>query len=326
MKLLEVNNLRVRFDTPRGAVQAVDQVSLSVDRGEMVALVGESGSGKSMTGYAIVGLVPLFGGVVETGEVWFDGKNLLRLAAEEMRKVRGDALTLILQDPSSALNPFLTIGVQLAEVLETHRGLSRKDALVRAARALGDVGVSSPEERLAGFPHQLSGGLRQRVLIAMAMLTEPKLIIADEPTTALDVTLQAQVLELLRDLREKRGTGVLFITHDLSLVAAEADRLEVMYAGRIVEAGETREVFREPWHPYTKGLLASRPSIERVVALTPITGQAADLAALPAGCAFEPRCPFAVDRCRRERPVLSGLVRNSPGEFSLSSDRRTACF
>ncbi|MCE9593505.1 MAG: ABC transporter ATP-binding protein [Planctomycetes bacterium] len=327
MSLLEVTNLRVRYDTPRGPVWAVDQVSFKLDAGETVALVGESGSGKSTTALAILGLVAFSGGTVETGEIWFGGKNLLALREDELRAVRASEIALVFQDATAALNPFLTIGLQIAEVLEVHRGLSRREALVAAGKALGDVGIAEPEARLASFPHELSGGQRQRALIAMSLIAKPKVVIADEPTTALDPALALLVLDLLRREREQNGAGVLLVSHDLELVASEAKRVHVMYAGRVAESADADELFAAPWHPYTAALWRARPRLdgERPKRLAAVAGAPVDPAALPTGCAFHPRCEFVVERCRRERPDLSGLLR-AEGAMSLRSGRRSACF
>ncbi len=327
MTLLQVDNLRVRYDTPRGPLWAVDQLSFKLESGEMVALVGESGSGKSTTALAILGLVPYSGGTVETGEIWYGGRNLLALDEREFRKLRASEIALVFQDASAALNPFLTIGLQLAEVLEVHRGLSRREALKESARALGDVGIPDPESRLHAYPHELSGGQRQRALIAMSLVAKPKVLIADEPTTALDPAVALAVLDLLKREREERGAGVVLVSHDLELVHATANRVHVMYAGRVIEQADAHELFERPWHPYTAALWRARALIggERQHRLAAVPGAPAELTALPPGCAFHPRCELATDRCRRERPDLSGLRRAETG-VSLSSGRRAACF
>ena len=321
MALLEVRELSVRFETHHGTVQAVDHVSFELHEGEVLGLVGESGSGKSVTNLALMGLVPSPPGVVEAQLLEFDGRDLARLSERELQRLRGNELAMIFQDPMTSLNPLLTVGRQLTEVLEVHgRARTRRETRRLAAAGLDDVGVPSPEARLDQYPHELSGGLRQRVMIAMALLCEPKLLIADEPTTALDVTIQAQILELLDDLRRRRGTSIILITHDLGVVAGTADRVNVMYAGRIVEAGATAPLFADPLHPYTQGLLASVPSLhgspERP--LHSIPGQPPDLAALPAGCAFRTRCPIAVERCGEEVPRLERHL--------AASTRLAACF
>ena len=321
MALLDVRDLTVRFDSHHGSVRAVDHVSFTLEEGETLGLVGESGSGKSVTNLALLGLIPQPPGVIEAGEVWFEGRDLLRLSPAELRALRGDAISMIFQDPMTSLNPLLTIERQLSEVLETHRGLSRREARPRCAAALGDVGIPAPESRLDQFPHELSGGMRQRVMIAMALLCDPKVLIADEPTTALDVTIQAQILELMRSLQERRGTAIVLITHDLGVVAGMSDRVNVMYAGRIVESAGTDELFARPLHPYTEGLLASVPRLAGDVSadLYSIPGSPPDLAALPAGCAFAPRCAERGEECLQAVPRLESQV--SAGEVA----RLAAC-
>ncbi|MCK6448978.1 MAG: ABC transporter ATP-binding protein [Planctomycetes bacterium] len=327
MSLLDVKNLRVRYDGPRGPVWAVDQLSFELSAGELVALVGESGSGKSTTALALLGLVPISGGTIETGELWYEGRNLLTLSEGEWAKVRASEIALVFQDAASALNPYLTIGLQISEVLETHRGLSRRDARKEAARALGDVGLPDPEAKLANYPHELSGGQRQRALLAMALVAKPRVIVADEPTSALDPALGLHVLELLERERKTRGAGVVLVSHDLELVAAHADRTYVLYAGRVVEHASARELFAAPWHPYTAALWRARARLdgERPRRLAAVPGNPVDLANLPAGCAFHPRCELARERCRSERPELSGVLR-SDARMSLSAARRAACF
>ncbi len=320
--VLEVRDLSVRFETHQGTVRAVDRVSFSISREETLGLVGESGSGKSVTSLAVMGLVPSPPGVVEGGEVRFGGRDLLRLTDEELRRLRGAEIAMIFQDPMTSLNPLLTIGLQLSEVLEVHRGMTRREARRRAAAALGDVGIPEPEARLDSHPHELSGGMRQRVMIAMALLCDPKVLIADEPTTALDVTIQAQILELLADLQRRHGTAILLITHDLGVVAGRADRVHVMYAGRIVERADTRDLFARPAHPYTRGLLRSVPSVaagERRP-LASIEGQPPDLSALPPGCAFAPRCERARAACEAEPPA-----ERDPGDRDARAPRAAAC-
>ncbi len=327
-RVLDVRELSVRFETHAGCVRAVDGVSFHVEEGETLGLVGESGSGKSVTGLALLGLVPNPPGVVEAAAIDFRGTNLLELSAAELRALRGNALSMVFQDPLTSLNPFLTVGRQLSEVLEVHRGLARREALAISARALGEVGIPAPEERLGAYPHELSGGMRQRVMIAMALLCEPKLLVADEPTTALDVTIQAQILELLADLQQRHGTAILFVTHDLGVVAGRADRVHVMYAGRIVEEAATRELFARALHPYSRGLLASMPRLDGdpALALASIRGQPPDPTQLPPGCAFEPRCDFAVLRCARERPPAELVPRGAGVVDGAGVARRSACF
>jgi peptide/nickel transport system ATP-binding protein len=301
--LLEVRDLEVHFLMPGGTVQAVRGVTFHVDQGESVALVGESGSGKSVTAQAIMGLVELPGHVV-AGEVVWKGRPLSTAGRGEVERIRGRELAIVFQDPMTSLNPLLTIGVQITEVLRRHLRLGRRQATQRAVELLDLVGVSSPRQRLGQRPHELSGGMRQRVLIAIALACEPDLLIADEPTTALDVTIQAQILELLGDLRERLGLSLLLITHDLGVVAGTCDRVLVMYAGRLVEAGTADELFARPAHPYTAGLLRSTPRVDVVhPRLIGIEGSPPDLSAPPAGCAFHPRCPVAIARCRQEPPV-----------------------
>ena len=262
MPLLDVQNLRVRFDTHQGTVRAVDDVSFHVEEGEILGLVGESGSGKSVTNLALMGLIPSPPGTVSSTSVMFDGQDIGNASVKEMQRLRGDRMSMIFQDPMTSLNPLLTVGRQLTEVLEVHKGMNRHEAAKLAAAGLDDVGIPNPEARLAAYPHELSGGLRQRVMIAMALLCQPRLLIADEPTTALDVTIQAQILELMKSLQQKYGTAIVLITHDLGVVAGMADRVNVMYAGKLVESGSTRPLFASPTHPYTRGLLASVPTLE----------------------------------------------------------------
>jgi oligopeptide transport system ATP-binding protein len=320
--MLSVRDLSVRFDTPHGSVRAVDGVSFELHEGETLGLVGESGSGKSVTNLALLGLVPSPPGVVEAREVRFGERDLATLPPAELRRIRGNEIAMIFQDPMTSLNPLLTVGRQLTEVLEEHRGLSRSEARTLCARGLGDVGIPEPEARLDAWPHELSGGMRQRVMIAMALLCRPRVLIADEPTTALDVTIQAQILELLADLQERHGTAIVLITHDLGVVAGMADRVHVMYAGRLVEAARTDDLFGRPLHPYTEGLLASVPSFDGdpTQALASIPGQPPDLVDLPPGCAFAPRCPLASDACRARTPLLEEVT-----DPRSSRRRRSAC-
>ncbi|MEM7306501.1 MAG: ABC transporter ATP-binding protein [Planctomycetota bacterium] len=321
MSVLDVRNLAVRFETHQGTVRAVDGVSFTVEEGETLGLVGESGSGKSVSCLAMLGLIPTPPGVVESGEVLLEDTDLLRLSPDQLRRVRGNDIAMIFQDPMTSLNPLLTVERQLTEVLEIHRGLSRSEARKKAAAGLGDVGIPNPEARLDAYPHELSGGMRQRVMIAMALLCEPKVLLADEPTTALDVTIQAQILELMGALQQKRGTAIVLITHDLGVVAGMSDRVNVMYAGRLAETAETRALFARPRHPYTEGLLTSVPSLtdDPEAELASIDGQPPDLADLPPGCAFAPRCPYVGERCRSEVPPLARVDRDDAGRVS-------ACF
>ena len=305
-KLLEVRNLQTHFLTRGGVVRAVDGVSWDVEAGETVALVGESGCGKSVTALSIMRLVAPPAGRIVGGQVIFKGRDLLTLGEEEMRRVRGREIGMIFQEPMTSLNPVLTIGRQLTEGLEIHLGMSGDDAKRRAAELLGTVGIPDPARRLAQYPHQFSGGMRQRMMIAMALACDPPLVLADEPTTALDVTIQAQILELMKDLARRLGVAMLIITHNLGVVARYADRVNVMYAGRIIERATARELYGRPLHPYTLGLLRSVPRLDepRRARLAPIDGQPPDLTRLPPGCAFAPRCAFRVERCATEVPPL----------------------
>ena len=312
--VLRVCDLATRFFTSVGVVRAVEGVSLTLAPGEILGLVGESGSGKSVTALSLLNLIEPPGRVVR-GEVWFDGRNLLRLPLPELRRVRGKGIALTLQDAQSALNPVLTVGTQMAETLLSHARLSPREAKRRVFEALLRVGLPQPAEIVRRYPFQLSGGQRQRVLLAMAMQLEPKVLVADEPTTALDVTVQAQILTELRRLRDAFGTAVLLITHDLSVVAAVADRVAVMYAGSLVECAPAEEIFAAPRHPYTRALLGSLPRFGNGAELCPVGGQPPSLANLPGGCSFHPRCPEAGERCREERPVLR----------EIGSGRAVAC-
>jgi len=305
--LLEVRNLQTHFATRGGVVRAVDGVSWDVREGETVALVGESGCGKSVSALSIMRLVAPPAGRIVGGQILFKGRDLLRLGEEEMRHVRGREIGMVFQEPMTSLNPVLSIGRQLTEGLEIHLRLSPAEARRRAEELLAMVGISDPARRLRQYPHQFSGGMRQRMMIAMALACNPSLVLADEPTTALDVTIQAQILELMKDLSRRLGVAMLIITHNLGVVARYADRVNVMYAGRIVERGTAREVYGRPRHPYTLGLLRSVPRLDepRRARLAPIEGQPPDLTRLPPGCAFAPRCGFCVERCMREAPPLA---------------------
>ncbi|WP_448384407.1 ABC transporter ATP-binding protein [Desulfosoma sp.] len=307
--LLQVEHLVTSFHTDRGTVKAVDDVSFSVDAGKTLALVGESGCGKSVTALSIMRLIPVPPGKITSGRILFDGTDLLRLSESEMRRVRGNKISMIFQEPMTSLNPVFRVGDQIAEVLELHEKLSRKEALDRAVDLLRMVGIPSPETRLRDYPHQMSGGMRQRVMIAMALACNPRLLIADEPTTALDVTIQAQILELMDALRRTTGTAVLLITHDLGVVAETAEHVVVMYAGRILEEAPVRELFHHPMHPYTQGLLRSIPSLvhEEKRRLEAIPGVVPSLLALPVGCKFNDRCRFVMPRCHEEEPPLMAL-------------------
>ena len=307
--LLDVRSLSTQFATSGGIVRAVDDVSWDVREGETVALVGESGCGKSVSALSIMRLVAAPAGRIVAGEIFFKDRNLLGLSEEEMRRVRGREIAMIFQEPMTSLNPVLSIGRQLTEGLEIHLGLDPAAARARAAELLAMVGIPDAGRRLRQYPHQFSGGMRQRMMIAMALACNPSLILADEPTTALDVTIQAQILELMKDLSRRLGVALLIITHNLGVVARYADRVNVMYAGRIIERGTARELYANPRHPYTLGLLRSVPRLDepRRSRLDPIDGQPPDLTRLPAGCAFLPRCAFRVERCREERPPLRAI-------------------
>jgi len=307
--LLQVRNLTTQFFTSSGTVRAVDNITFDVDEGETVAVVGESGCGKSVSALSILRLVPWPPGKIIGGSINFRGQNLLEMNDADIRRVRGREISMVFQEPMTSLNPVLSIGLQLTETMQHHLGLSPAQALKRAAELLEMVGISEPKRRLAQFPHHLSGGMRQRVMIALALSCEPKLIIADEPTTALDVTIQAQILELMKDLTKRLGVALVVITHNLGVVARYADRVNVMYAGKIIEMGSAQQIYHQPHHPYTLGLLASVPRMDqpRGTRLIPIDGQPPDLTRLDGGCAFRPRCRFAVDRCGQEFPPLENV-------------------
>jgi oligopeptide/dipeptide ABC transporter ATP-binding protein len=307
--LLEVRELSTTFQTAAGLVRAVDGVSWSIEPGETVALVGESGCGKSVSALSVMRLVSEPAGRIESGEILYQGRDLLKLSEEEMRRVRGREIAMVFQEPMTSLNPVLTIGRQITEVLEIHMGMTQLQAHARAIELLGMVGISDPERRLAQYPHHFSGGMRQRMMIAMALACSPSLILADEPTTALDVTIQAQILELMRSLSRQLGVAMLIITHNLGVVARYADRVNVMYAGRIIERAGAAELYANPRHPYTLGLLRSVPRLDepRRARLAPIEGQPPDLTRLPPGCAFTPRCAYRVERCEREAPALEPI-------------------
>ncbi len=313
--LLDVQNLQTQFSTAGGIVRAVDGVSWDVRAGETVALVGESGCGKSVSALSIMRLISAPAGRILGGRIFFKGRDLLQLPEDEMRQIRGREIAMIFQEPMTSLNPVLTVGRQLTEPTEVHFGMSSAQSRARAIELLGLVGISDPERRLRQYPHQFSGGMRQRMMIAMALACNPALILADEPTTALDVTIQAQILELMKGLSRRLGVAMVMITHNLGVVARYADRVNVMYAGRIVERATARETYANPRHPYTLGLLRSVPRLDepRRAKLLPIQGQPPDLSRLPPGCAFQPRCQFALERCRVEAPPLESV---SPGHVS----------
>ncbi|HEY1626541.1 MAG TPA: ABC transporter ATP-binding protein, partial [Streptosporangiaceae bacterium] len=305
--VLEITNLSTHIQLTSSVVQAVGNVDMHVEAGETLGIVGESGCGKSMTGLSIMGLLPPGGSIVE-GSIKLNGRDLVGLPDHELRRIRGNEVAMVFQDPLTSLDPTKTIGYQVAEPVRLHHGVSKTEALDRAAEVLSLVGLPRPKERLGDFPHQLSGGLRQRVMIAMALACEPKLLIADEPTTALDVTIQAQILDLLRDLKDRLGMAMVLITHDMGVIAGHADRVNVMYAGRVVETAEADELFRGMRHPYTQALLASIPLLgsDRDKALHAIAGLPPDLSHPPTGCRFAARCSYATDKCRTEEPSLTG--------------------
>ncbi|MEU3633078.1 ABC transporter ATP-binding protein [Streptomyces fradiae] len=314
--LLEVRDLHVEFRTREGTARAVNGVTYAVDAGETLAVLGESGSGKSVTAQAVMGILDTPPGRITAGQILFQGRDLLTLKEEERRKVRGARMAMIFQDALSALNPVLTVGDQLAEMYTVHRGMSKKDARARAVELMDRVRIPAARERVGQYPHQFSGGMRQRIMIAMAMALEPALIIADEPTTALDVTVQAQVMELLAELRRELGMGLILITHDLGVVADVADRIAVMYAGRIVETAPVHDLYKAPAHPYTQGLLDSIPRLDQKGReLYAIKGLPPSLTAIPPGCPFHPRCPRARDVCRTDVPPL----------YEVPGDRHSAC-
>jgi oligopeptide transport system ATP-binding protein len=316
--LLSVEHLHTQFRTEGGLVQAVDDVSFNIQAGETFALVGESGCGKSVTALSIMGLIPNPPGEITSGSIQFGGVDLLKLSSTEMRSIRGSKIGMIFQEPMSSLNPVLTIESQLAEPLKIHTGLSASAANDRAQELIDMVGIPDSKTRLKQYPHELSGGQRQRIMIAMAMACAPRLLIADEATTALDVTIQAQILDLMQEVTEKSGAALLIITHNLGIVARYADRVAVMYAGKLREVGDASDIYAASQHPYTVGLLRSVPRLdsEKGTPLSPIGGEIPDLTNLPGGCAFNPRCQWAVDRCSVEEPEL----------IEISQGKQVACF
>ncbi|MFI2778528.1 ABC transporter ATP-binding protein [Streptomyces sp. ALB3] len=314
--LLEVRDLHVEFHTRDGVAKAVNGVNYSVAEGETLAVLGESGSGKSVTAQAIMGILDTPPGRISGGEVLFQGRDLLKLKPEERRRIRGQEMAMIFQDALSSLNPVLSVGAQLGEMFVVHRGMSRGDGKAKAIELMDRVRIPAARERVGDFPHQFSGGMRQRIMIAMALALEPDLIIADEPTTALDVTVQAQVMELLAELQRELSMGLILITHDLGVVADVADRIAVMYAGRIVETSPVHEIYAAPAHPYTKGLLKSIPRLDQKgQELYAIKGLPPNLLHIPPGCAFHPRCPMAQAVCRTDVPPL----------YTVDEERRSAC-
>ncbi|MEZ4658640.1 MAG: ABC transporter ATP-binding protein [Caldilineaceae bacterium] len=311
-KLLEVKNLKTQFFTQDGVVHAVNGISYTVDEGETVAIVGESGSGKSVGVMSLIRLIPQPPGKIVDGEVWFDGQDLLKLSEDELRRVRGNRIAMIFQDPMTSLNPVLTIGRQITEALELHLNMSREQSRKRAVELLELVGIPGAAARLDDYPHQFSGGMRQRVMIAMGLSCNPQLLIADEPTTALDVTIQAQIVDLVNRLKDELGMAIIWITHDLGVVAGMAQRVIVMYSGFIVEEAQVDEIYAQPRHPYTLGLLRSIPRLDlgRQKRLVPIDGLPPDLLEAPSNCPFAPRCAFAVDKCWEANPPLESVGPN----------------
>jgi oligopeptide/dipeptide ABC transporter ATP-binding protein len=308
--LLQVEDLKIQFRVPDGILPAVDGIDYRLDRGETLGIVGESGSGKTVSSLAVLRLLETPPAEIKSGRVRFEGRDLLGLSESEISEVRGRSIAMIFQEPMTSLNPVMTVGSQIDEALVRHLALSRKEARLRTLELLRLVGIPSPERNIDGYPHQLSGGMRQRVMIALALSCEPKILIADEPTTALDVTIQAQILELILGLQERFGTSILLITHDLAVIAETAHRVAVMYAGRIVETAAVATIFNAPAHPYTMGLLRSIPRIrrERAATLSEIPGSVPNLIRLPPGCAFAARCPLADAQCRAERPMPRALA------------------
>lgn len=310
--ILDVKDLRTYFYTQEGEVKAVDGLSYYVNRGESVGLVGESACGKSVSALSILRLIPYPPGIIVGGEIFFQGDDLLKSSEEDMRHIRGNRIAMIFQEPTTSLNPVLTVKRQISEALELHRGMDKETSFQETVRLLKLVGIPDAERRAGDYPFQFSGGMQQRIMIAMALSCDPALLIADEPTTSVDVTVQAQLLEIIAELRERLGTAVIIITHNLGVVARYVDRVNVMYAGRLVETAPTDELYARPKHPYTIGLLASVPRLdsERKKSLRIIKGLPPNLSRLPGGCAFHPRCDYAMDRCREETPVLEEIGEN----------------
>jgi oligopeptide transport system ATP-binding protein len=311
-KLLEVKNLKTQFFTQDGVVHAVNGISYTVDKGETLAIVGESGCGKSVSVMSLIRLIPQPPGKIVDGEVWFEGQDLLKLKEEELRHIRGNKIAMIFQDPMTSLNPVLTIGRQITEALELHLRMNKEQSRKRAVQLLEMVGIPGAEARLNDYPHQFSGGMRQRVMIAMGLSCDPQLLIADEPTTALDVTIQAQIVDLVAHLKDELGMAIIWITHDLGVVAGMAERVIVMYAGFIIEEAMVHDLYARPLHPYTLGLLRSIPRLDlgRQKRLVPVEGLPPDLLELPNQCPFAPRCNFAVERCWQENPPLKTVMPN----------------
>ena len=315
-KILEIKDLCVQFHTVEGTVQAINHLSYSLHAGEKLGIVGESGSGKSVSSLGIMQLIPNPPGEITSGEILYKGKDLVRASEREMEKIRGNEISMIFQEPMTSLNPIIRCGAQIAESLRLHRGMNKKEAMREATIMMGQVGIANPAARAYEYPHQMSGGMRQRVMIAMALACQPQILIADEPTTALDVTIQAQILDLIREMNEKRGTSVIFITHDLGVVSELCDKVIIMYTGRIVEQAPVRELFKNPLHPYTKGLLAAipritpdRPPLETIEGTVPNPTEKIE------GCSFWPRCPYATEICKTKEPE----------EIDISAERKVKC-
>ena len=304
-KLLDIKSLKTSFYTGDGLIPAIDGVNLNIKKGETLGVVGESGSGKSVTALSIMRLIPSPPGVIEEGEIFFEGEDLLKKSKKEMRQVRGNDIAMIFQEPLTSLNPVITVGEQIAEVVRLHQGLGEKEAMQKAVEMLRKVGIPIPEKRVKEYPFELSGGMRQRVMIGMALSCNPKLLIADEPTTALDVTIQAQILELIKDLKSEANMAVMMITHDLGVIAETAERVVVMYAGKIMEEALVSPLFNKPYHPYTYGLMQSIPQLDvEKKRLHVIEGRVPSPSEMPVGCRFNPRCEYAKDKCREEEPAL----------------------
>lgn len=307
-KILDVKNLKTHFFLDKGVVKAVDGVNFSINKGETLGIVGESGSGKSVTSASIMQLIPTPPGKIVDGEIIFKGEDLLKKPMSEIRKIRGNEISMIFQEPMTSLNPVYTVGDQIAETIQLHQGLDKKEALEKSVEMLEKVGIPSPEDRVNDHPHQLSGGMRQRVMIAMALACNPDLLIADEPTTALDVTIQAQILELMKELRDEFNTAIMLITHDLGVIAEVADKVAVMYGGEVVEYTDVKTLFKDPEHPYTAGLINSIPRVDGGDSrLKPIEGNVPDPFSFPEGCKFANRCPFATEQCWSEAPELEDI-------------------
>ncbi|MEV4442652.1 ABC transporter ATP-binding protein [Streptomyces sp. NPDC049577] len=321
--LLEVRDLHVEFKTDQGVAKAVNGVSYTVDAGETLAVLGESGSGKSVTAQAIMGILDMPPGRIPSGEIFFHGQDILKLGEEERRKLRGAKMAMIFQDALSALNPVHSVGAQIGEMFRVHKGMSKADAKAKAVELMDRVRIPAAKQRVNDYPHQFSGGMRQRIMIAMALALEPELIIADEPTTALDVTVQAQVMDLLAELQREYNMGLILITHDLGVVADVADKIAVMYAGRIVETSPVHDIYKRPAHPYSKGLLDSIPRLDhKGQELYAIKGLPPNLLAIPPGCAFSPRCSRAQDLCRTDVPALHQVTERDGAELA---GRGSAC-